>query len=142
MCMENQIIIAMKALILHEHKILLVKRSCTDSISPESWEFVGGKLEFGEDLEEGLIREIQEETGLTVHIEKMLYATTFKTHETRQVVIINYLCHTLDCKVQLSDEHDDFIWVGERTMRSIIPKRMLQNLEKNHIFEQLELAEE
>lgn len=140
--MENVMIIAMKAIIIHNHKVLIVKRSITDSISPGIWEFAGGKLEFGENLEEGLMRETVEETGLNVTVEKMLFATTFKTNEHRQVVIITYLCHSKTNDIRLSDEHDDYRWVGKKKLLELITKRMSNDLKINNILEQLDLSDD
>lgn len=139
--MDNKIVIAMKAVVVHNNKVLIIKRSKTHEFSPGTWEFVGGKLEFGEDLEEGLKREILEETGLTVTIEKMLYATSFKTHHYRQVVILCYLCHTEEKNIILSNEHEEYLWAGKETMKKLLPKNMLKNLKKNHVLDLLNIDE-
>lgn len=107
--MENTIINAMKAIIVHNRKALIAKRTNNHKIGAGIWEFVGGKLEFGEDLISGLKREVLEETGLEVVVDKLLFATTFKTHDYRQVVIINYLCHSNTDDVTLSREHTDYV---------------------------------
>ncbi|WFR58456.1 NUDIX domain-containing protein [Anaerocolumna sp. AGMB13025] len=137
--MDNIIINAMKAIILYNRKALIVKRTETNKIAGGIWEFVGGKLEFGEDLISGLKREIQEETGLTVTVEKLLFATSFKTHDYRQVVIINYLCSCDTDQVTLSEEHTEYLWADKAELLSHLGKRTLKDLEENHILEQLEL---
>lgn len=38
------------------------------------WEFPGGAVEFGETLEAALMREIEEEFGVAIHVEKLLAA--------------------------------------------------------------------
>lgn len=45
--MENIIVVALKAVIVFNEKILIIKRSADDDIGADTWEFVGGKLEFG-----------------------------------------------------------------------------------------------
>lgn len=140
--MENVIVIALKAIIVHDNEILIIRRSKTDPMIPGIWEFAGGKLEFGENLEEGLKREILEETGLEVTIEKSLFATTFQTHEYRQVVIIIYLCFTDSKEIQLSFEHDDYKWVGKKELFKFITKRMANDLKSNHILDQLDIRED
>jgi 8-oxo-dGTP diphosphatase len=62
----NKLIVAVKGLILHQSKVLIVQRANDDEIGGGTWELVGGKIEFGEDLEVVLIREIKEEVGLDV----------------------------------------------------------------------------
>lgn len=139
--MENVIVVALKAIIVHNNKVLIIKRSKTDPMIPGIWEFVGGKLEFGENLEDGLKREILEETGLKVTIEKMLFATTFQTHEYRQVVIITYLCFSNTKEIQLSFEHDDYKWAGKKELLKLITKRMANDIKSNHILDQLDISD-
>jgi mutator protein MutT len=52
--------------------ILLLEQGVKDSGGRE-WSLPGGTLEVGETLEECVIREIKEETGLTVVVGKLLY---------------------------------------------------------------------
>ncbi|CAM3935348.1 MULTISPECIES: NUDIX domain-containing protein [Paenibacillus] len=75
--MENKIIVVVKGVIAKNGKALIVKRSSTEEVDAGSWETVGGKIEFGEVLEEALIREVKEEIGIEVNVEKLLFATTF-----------------------------------------------------------------
>lgn len=51
---------------------VLQKRSqkCRDERG--TWEFGGGKLEFGEELQEAVLREIKEEYGINGHIQEQL----------------------------------------------------------------------
>ncbi|OQO98407.1 DNA mismatch repair protein MutT, partial [Geobacillus sp. 44B] len=106
----NKMVVVVKGLILYEGKVLIVQRAKDDEIGGGTWELVGGKVEFGEDLETALVREIKEEVGLDVTVEKILYAITFKTDPTRQVVILTYLCRSNNRDVVLSKEHIDYRW--------------------------------
>ncbi len=62
--------IRVTGILIEEDKILLVKQKVNDT---RNWSLPGGKLEQGETLEQGIVREIKEETGLEVEILKMLY---------------------------------------------------------------------
>lgn len=139
--MENKIIVALKAIILYNRKALIIQRSYGEVSGSGSWEFAGGKLEFGEDLEAGLRREITEEVGLQVKIERLLYASTFQSKENRQTVILNYLCHSMSGKVALSEEHEQFMWADKKTMKRYLAKGILHDLENNNIFAQLDIDE-
>ena len=138
--MENKIIVALKAIIIFNHKALIVKRSYGE-FGGGSWEFVGGKLEFGEDLEAGLKREIMEEVGLQVKVERLLYASTFQSKENRQTVILSYLCHGFTDQVLLSEEHEKYIWADKKVMRKYLAKGILHDIDTNSIFDQIDIME-
>lgn len=139
--MENKIIIALKGMIVHDHKVLIIKRSKNDNYGAGIWEFVGGKLDFGEDLEHGLKREIMEEVSLSVTIDKLLYASTFHTDPSRQVVILAYLCQCSDSKVLLSEEHEEFMWADKATLMKYIDAAILEDLNKYNVFEELHISD-
>lgn len=140
--MDNIIIVAVKAFIVYRGKVLIVQRSIGNTIGAGTWELVGGKLEFGESLEDGLKREVFEETQLDVTVEKLLFASSFKTHEYRQVVILDYLCYAKDNKVILSYEHDDYKWAGKKNLRKHLSKNLMKKLEEHGVFEFANIDEE
>ncbi len=73
------------ALIRSEDKILLVRqKGPNDPIS--AWALPGGVVEPNELLNEALIREVREETGLTVHeLGKLIYVTQFDNRAPEQL---------------------------------------------------------
>ncbi|MFD2443045.1 NUDIX domain-containing protein [Bacillus sp. CGMCC 1.16607] len=136
----NKIVVAVKGVVINEGKALLIQRSDHDEVGGGTWECAGGKIEFGEDLETALIREIQEEVGLTVIVDRILYAATFKTNPSRQVVILTYLCKTEDNVVTLSNEHKDFIWAKKDQIRLLLPQEIIRDFEGNNVFDLDELV--
>jgi len=130
----NNIVVAVKGVILHVGKVLIIKRVKNDEIGGETWECAGGKLEFGESLETALKREIEEEVGLKVQIEKLLYATTFKTSPIRQVVILTYLCRSESDTIVLSKEHSDYRWSTKADLRSLLAADIIKDFERNNVF--------
>lgn len=138
--MENRFPVIVKGIVLHNRKILLIRRSLEDDIHPGVWEFPGGKMEVNESLEQALARELQEEIGLEVTCKKLLYATTFKTDEARQVVLLTYLCHAASDRVKLSFEHTEHIWATKNEMKHVINPDILADLERYHVLAMEELS--
>lgn len=133
-------VVVLKGLIVHQGKVLIVKRAPDDEVGAGTWEFVGGKLEFGENLEEALERETLEESGLNITIRKILYTSTFKTNPMRQVIFLVYLCEAINTNVILSNEHTDYLWASTDQLRSFLPKGIINDLEKNQVFALEELG--
>lgn len=131
---ENQIIFVVKGVIINEGKVLILKRSEDEEVGGGTWENVGGKIEFGEEIETALMREIREETGLDVRVERILYATTFKTSPTRQIVLLTYLCTTDGKEISISTEHMDYLWATKEQLKARLPQEILNDFERNDVF--------
>jgi 8-oxo-dGTP diphosphatase len=61
----ERIHVAVAAIVNDQHQVLISKRPA-DAHQGGLWEFPGGKLEAGESIEEGLLRELKEELGITL----------------------------------------------------------------------------
>jgi 8-oxo-dGTP diphosphatase len=55
-----------------EGKIFLAKRGGEARNERYKWEFPGGSVEFGERLEDALVREVMEEYGFEIEVQKLL----------------------------------------------------------------------
>jgi 8-oxo-dGTP diphosphatase len=117
--------------------VLIVQRSAYDEAGAGTWECPGGKLDFGEELESALQREIHEETGIAVSVEKLLYATTFKTDSSRQVVILTYLCRSTTGEVFLSGEHSNFLWADKKDLAGLLAPGILSDFYKHNVFNEV-----
>ena len=72
-CMSNTIGVGVGALIFNDQgKILLAQRGPKARNEQGKWEIPGGKVEYGEKLEEAIVREVLEETGVVVRVKKLL----------------------------------------------------------------------
>jgi len=76
--------------------------------------FPGGKIDYKERVEDALVREIKEETGLVVYnfrffmVQELISEIEF-IHETH-FISINYLCHSHSSEIILNNEASDYVW--------------------------------
>jgi 8-oxo-dGTP diphosphatase len=73
------------------------------------WEFPGGKLEENEDPRDCLVREIKEELGIEIHVERIA-DVLFYRYPDRSVLLLFYVCRTVNSEVR-PIEVADFAWV-------------------------------
>jgi 8-oxo-dGTP diphosphatase len=112
--MENnkKISVSQKAILYRDDgRFLTIRRTKTAPSRPLHWDLPGGDLEFGEDLREGMIREIKEETGLEVDDLKIIDAISGFNDRNEFWVTICYTAQPKSFEVELSFEHDDLRWV-------------------------------
>ena len=97
-------------------KILLMKRSPRNRYFINLFELPGGCMEFGEDPEQAIKREIKEECGLSVSKCKLLRVDSYfdeRNNLREQGIVFVYKCKAKG-KVSLSRDHLEFIWVYPR----------------------------
>ena len=97
---------AVKRLIIRDNHMLALHKP-----TARMFELPGGRMEFGETIEQTLQREMLEESGL--HVQPlMLVDTWYLYREQYQLAGIIYLCSAPDDEqVVISDEHDAFEWL-------------------------------
>ncbi len=94
----QQIVVALGAVRDEQSRVLVARRSDTSVPDAQGrWEFVGGKIQFGEDPEQALIREVHEESGLHVQVDRLLpkvFTHVWRTEENGelQVFLLTYEC--------------------------------------------------
>ena len=104
--------VLVKALIVKDNRVLLIRRSEHSTFGGGGWDIPGGKLEFGELPEEGVTRETYEETSLKIKIVDVLEVNSaINSNEERQYITIVYLAEYIDGLIQLNDEHSEYIWI-------------------------------
>lgn len=82
-----------RAVIIKDNKILLIKRTKRDSIY---WVIPGGAVEEGETNEEALRRECEEELGVDIQIKELLLEVKSQKPETKGQKEYFYLCDIVD----------------------------------------------
>jgi ADP-ribose pyrophosphatase YjhB (NUDIX family) len=92
------------AVIFDENKDILLVKSTYNRFHP--WGLPGGSLEYGEHPEEATIRELWEETGLQVCIERLLLVHSWRPDR----VGLYYLCRITGGTFYPSDEVSEFAY--------------------------------
>lgn len=98
------IFVFVNACIINDNNEILLQRRREEN----EWGLPGGAMELGESAEETLRREIKEETGLEITIEKLLgvytkYFHTYPNGDKTQSVVISFLCHPAGEELQLEN---------------------------------------
>ena len=70
--MEAQFFVGVHGVVSNRGRILILKRAARMPYKPGVWDLPGGHLALGESIEACLLRDINEETGLDVSIDRLL----------------------------------------------------------------------
>jgi 8-oxo-dGTP diphosphatase len=109
--------------IIDEGRALLIRRG-SEPLRGE-WSIPGGTLELGETLEEGVARELLEETGLEVRVlelievfDRIYVESTAGEHEPKKgprfhYVIVDYLCERLSGQPRAGSDVTDVAFARE-----------------------------
>ncbi len=135
---EEKIIIVSGAVILRKNyedqwEVLLIQRSSDDNW-PFVWEFPRGKCVVDKTLNDCLMREVKEETGLDIVLKKFIDKYEYVViDENRRSIQYNFLCSMKDSdqEVVLSYEHDDYKWVSSvGQVELLVPNEMKRTISK------------
>lgn len=91
------------AVVNDESRVLAIRRRDNGH-----WEPPGGVLELDETIEEGLVREIREETGLTVRPEQL---TGVYKNMNRGIVALVFRCSVANGSVTTTGEATEIAWL-------------------------------
>jgi ADP-ribose pyrophosphatase YjhB (NUDIX family) len=102
------------AVIVDEGKVVLIRR--THEPLQGQWSLPGGMVEIGETLEAALMREMAEETGLTVKVGPVIEVFDRITRDERSrvryhYVLIDYLCWPTGGVLRAGSDVDAAVWV-------------------------------
>ena len=129
-------VVGVGGVVIENGRALLIRRGCEPLLG--QWSIPGGTLELGESLEHGVVRELKEETGLTVHIVEMIEvfdriyedeidaaggeavessgAAAKKKGPRFHYVIIDYLCERVDGAPRAGSDVTDVAFAAEEEL--------------------------
>ena len=108
-------IVGVGAVIVEAGKVLLVKRRYEPLAG--RWSIPGGTLELGETLEDGVAREMQEETGLQIQVgpvievfDRIIFDADRRVRY--HFVLVDYLCWPIGGDLHAGSDVDAAVLVG------------------------------
>jgi 8-oxo-dGTP diphosphatase len=106
---------------------LLLRRSQDKDVGAGSWECPTGRVDQGESIEEGLIREVREELQVEARPQFILGTTHFYRGEERpenELVSVLYACTIEDpTAIRTGPEHDQVRWLTRAEIAEFLPER-------------------
>lgn len=104
--MEEKVVVG---IVLKEGKVLIVRRKKGEG--DLLWQFPGGTVEQGETFEQAVVRELKEETGVTVSIKKNLGE---RVHPYTKKYMAYIACQYIEGELIISDDDlDKAEWVDK-----------------------------
>lgn len=107
-------VVGVGGVVVRDGAVLLVKRAA-EPLAGE-WSLPGGMVEAGETLEEAVVRELREETGLTVVVRGLIECFERISRDAAgrpryHYVLFDYLCEPLSGTPQADSDVDALAWV-------------------------------
>ena len=137
MTANNRYRILVKGIVQKDNRYLIVEKWYDDNIvDPYQWEFVDGEAEFGESPDSAVVRVIQEQTGLTSVVDRILYTWTFMIGSECNLGL-SYLCLTDmdEDTVVLSEDLNNAKWIEADEIEDYINnKRMIEDLKNAELY--------
>lgn len=127
--------IMVKGIVQYNDQYLLVEKWYDDRIAdPYQWEFVDGWLEYGEDPEKGVVRLVEEKTGIQAEVSRPLYTWSYMVGENWNIGIA-YHCIAVEDEVILSEDLNGHKWVTRDEFgHYIMNKRMMEDINKTDLW--------
>ncbi|MFH1648987.1 MAG: NUDIX hydrolase [Candidatus Woesearchaeota archaeon] len=128
--MTPRFFLATKAFIVKDGKVLVIRESAKYDVGTKvgKYDNPGGRLQPGEHHDEALRREVEEETGLDIKINKPIFVNESWPEvkgEQWQIVRIFFECEVTGGTLKLSDDHDDVKWIDPKNYKN---ETIIENL--------------
>ena len=117
-------------------KVFLPKRAATKKFLPGVFELPGGHIEYGEDIEDGLKREVREELNKEIELGEpfavFTYVNEVKGSHSIEVVYFAKWLGGIDDIALNPEDHSEYAWLSEQEVRDrraeIVPESQVQYL--------------
>ena len=115
--------IVVAAVIVRRRRVFLAKRAADKIIAPGKWHLPGGHVEFGEQPEEALMRELNEEFGMRVRVGPPIHAFSYVSGDTHSIGIAYRAQFAGPARALRWDPHDTeaIAWVSELELDAYLP---------------------
>lgn len=104
-------------------KVFLPKRAATKKFLPGIYELPGGHIDYGEDIVDGLKREINEELGMTINVGDVFASFTYmneiKGSHSVEVVYFAQFIEPIDQIIINPEDHSEYGWFAENEIDRI-----------------------
>jgi 8-oxo-dGTP diphosphatase len=121
-------VVGVGGVVIERGRALLIKRGSEPLLG--EWSIPGGTLELGESLQQGVARELLEETGLEVQVLDMIEAfdrifldpaatkAADRSRPKYHYVIVDYLCQRLTGEAQAGSDVTDIAYATEEELEN------------------------
>ncbi len=111
--MSNRIVrVGLTIMLIRKDYILLGKRINTET-APDTWAYPGGRMDYGEDPITGVIREVEEETGLILDPKKIRfigYQNELFPKEKKHYVSLVHMCSDFEGEPKRKEPDKCAVW--------------------------------
>lgn len=138
--MKRALVLAKTVLQASDGTVLLLKRSQTAPRRPMEWDLPGGRLDEGEGILDAAIRELSEETGISLEPDNLHLAfTKTKVTEAGNTCWLFFIAKVHNKNITLSPEHEEAVWKTLDDAYSLIDydlhREVIAHIRDNSLFE-------
>ena len=105
--------VSIKAIIIDDNKALCLKNERNE------WDFPGGKINFNEDVEECLKREVMEETNLNIKNLKILKPFNLKFNDVPVFSVLYSAEISCDSSISINYEHSEYNFFSKSEIKDL-----------------------